>query len=111
MATIQELEERLDSFEASLLQMQRNMQPVTDRADTAYNGVQSLTPYTETKTAYIGDTSVTFTDIQKTAGNLSVFFDNDNIRANYIISRFMNSIIIEFLKPLEEVTEVTISIS
>lgn len=37
MTTIQDLEERLDAFEASLLQMAQNNVPVTERADTAYN--------------------------------------------------------------------------
>ena len=58
--TIQDLEERVDALYNSILQMQQNLNPVTEKADTAYNGVEQLTPYTETKTAYIGDTEVEF---------------------------------------------------
>ena len=37
MTTIEDLEERLNTFEASLLQMAQNGVPTTERADMAYN--------------------------------------------------------------------------
>lgn len=64
--------------------------------------VESITPYTETKTAYIGDTEVTFYDTPQ--GNLTVYFSYA-----YTVERMADRIIVSF-KELEEVTDVTISI-
>lgn len=64
--------------------------------------VDEVTPYTETKTAYIGDTEVTFYTEQ--AGNLTVFFDKP-----YMVERLADRITVSF-DELEEVTEITISI-
>jgi hypothetical protein len=64
--------------------------------------IESITPYKETKTAYIGDTDVTFyTDV---TGNLTVYFPYE-----YTVERLTDRIIITF-EPLEEVTDITISI-
>lgn len=64
--------------------------------------VNAITPYTETKTAYIGDTEVTFYDTPN--GNLTVYFPHE-----YTVERMADRIIVSF-KELEEVTDVTISI-
>lgn len=107
--TIQDLEERVDALYNSVLQMQANLNPVTERADTAYNGVQSLTPYTETKTAYIGDTEVVFTDV--VSGNLTVYVTDGNGNIpNYTVTK-AEYIKVTFNEPLESVATVTISIS
>ena len=103
--TIQDLEERVDALYNSVLQMQANLNPVTERADTAYNGVQSLTPYTETKTGYIGDRSIDFVSIPE--GNITVF----GIEQNYKMTKTGSYLFIEWETPLEEVTKITISIS
>lgn len=105
-----ELTQRLEKLEQSFFASRSREVDNTYRSEDALNKADALTPYTETKTAYIGDTEVAFTEVQGTTGNLSVFFDNDNIGADYTVSRFVNSIVIGFLKPLEEVTQVTISI-
>lgn len=64
--------------------------------------IEAITPYKETKTAYIGDTEVTFyTDV---TGNLTVYFPYE-----YTVERLTDRIIITF-EPLEEVTDITISI-
>jgi hypothetical protein len=64
--------------------------------------VDEITPYTETKTAYIGDTEITFyTDV---TGNLTVYFPYE-----YTVERLTDRITITF-EPLEEVTDITISI-
>lgn len=65
--------------------------------------VSDVTPYKETKTAYIGDTSVTFTDTPN--GNLTVYFPYE-----YTVERMADRITVSF-EELEEVTEITISIS
>lgn len=64
--------------------------------------IEAITPYTDTKTAYIGDAEVTFyTDV---TGNLTVYFPYE-----YTVERLTDRIIITF-EPLEEVTDITISI-
>lgn len=64
--------------------------------------VDNVTPYTETKTAYIGDKEITFYDVPK--GNVTVFFDEP-----YTLERVGDKITISF-EELQEVKEVTISI-
>ena len=66
------------------------------------NDISRITPHTYTKTAYIGDTDVIFENVEK--GNLTVYFDGE-----YAIEREGDRITISF-EPLEEVTEITISI-
>ena len=71
-------------------------------------GVSAVTPYTETKTAYIGDTEIVFDNVPD--GNLSVFIkDSEGGYTDFNVERSNNRIIVEFL-PLENITEVTISI-
>ena len=64
--------------------------------------VDEVTPYTETKQAYIGDTEVTFYDVPE--GNVTIFFDKP-----YTVERLADRITVSF-EELEEVTDVTISI-
>lgn len=71
-------------------------------SEWALKQVNAITPYTETKTAYIGDTDITFYDTP--AGNLTVYFPHE-----YTVERLSDRIIISF-EELEEVTDVTISI-
>lgn len=73
-----------------------------DHIDQLGKATEAITPYTDTKTAYIGDTEVTFyTDV---TGNLTVYFPYE-----YTVERLTDRIIITF-EPLEEVTDITISI-
>ena len=70
--------------------------------------VAKITPHTETKTAYIGDTEVEF-DVP-VEGNLSVFVkDTENNYPDFSIVRSGNKITVAF-EPLEYVTTITISI-
>lgn len=69
---------------------------------------ESLMPYTETKQAYIGDDSVTFTNVPQ--GNLTVYIsDNDGNYPNYSVERNSDTITVHF-EPVENMTSVTISI-
>jgi len=73
-------------------------------------GVANVTPYTETKTAYIGDTEAVFT--YSGAGCLSVYvMDNNGEVPAHSIKRTQDFIEVAFDEPLEEVTTVTISIN
>lgn len=105
MATIQELESRLNALEKAFLQAQKNQVPVTAKVDDTSNRVISITPYTDTKTAYYGDTSITFYDAPQ--GNVSVFFDGYN--GAYSVSRVENRLSVSF-DALDKQTQVTISI-
>lgn len=102
MSTIQQLEERLDSFEQSLLQIQKNLVPQTEKIDNTAVKVEQITPYTETKTAYIDDTFVVFTNVPD--GNLTIYFDKP-----YKVDREADRVTVRF-EALDEVTPITISI-
>lgn len=65
--------------------------------------ISNVTPYTETKTAYIGDTEVVF---QNKQGNLLIYTDKP---FPYSVDRNNDFIVVNF-EPLEEVSQITISI-
>lgn len=72
-------------------------------------GIGEVTPYTDTKTAYIGDTEVVFTGAK--SGNLSVFLaSEEGSETGYSLDRIGDMITVRFSEPIEYVTEVTISI-
>ena len=73
----------------------------TDTSRLLLNQIEAVTPHKETKTAYIGDTEVVFSN---QPGNLTVFFPYP-----YTVEREADRITVHF-DELEEVTEVTISI-
>lgn len=100
--TIQDLEERLNTFEKSLIQMAQNNTPLVTKVDDTSNKVEQITPYTETKTAYIDDTEVVFTNVPE--GNLTIYFSKP-----YTVVRDEDRLLISF-EALEEVTQITISI-
>jgi len=106
MATIEELEERLNTFEQSLIQMGINLTPTINKVDDTANKVVAITPYTETKTAYYGETLKTFYNVPQ--GNVAIFFDNFN--GEYSFERDEDRIYITFKEPLE-VTQTNITIS
>lgn len=105
---IQKLQIEVDSLRKALLQSQRNNSQIVSKTDDTSNKVKQITPTTYTKTAYIGDTEVEFEPSKD--GNVSVFFDksvgNYRVVKNYYARRMM----VIFDNPLEEVTEVTLSI-
>lgn len=100
------LESRLDSLQASFIQAQKNQVPVTAKTDDAVSGVERLTPYTETKTAYYLEKEKTFYDVPN--GNLTVYFDNYN--GSYSVSRIANRVTVSF-DTLTESTNITISVN
>ena len=70
--------------------------------DVVRKGVADVTPTTFTKTAYIDDSEVVFTNVP--SGNMTIFFDKP-----YTVTKSGSNVLISF-KPLEEVTTITISI-
>lgn len=75
---------------------------VVPHIDQLGKHVQTVTPYTETKTAYIYDTMVVFTKVP--SGNIAVYFNKP-----YTVERDADRVTVKF-EPLEEVTTITISI-
>lgn len=104
---VKRLENQLDNLNKAFLQAQRNQVPITAKVDDSANQVKAITPYTETKTAYIGDTEIVFSDVP--SGNISAFVKG--LEFSYQLVKNGNNIIVTFPSPLEEVTEITISIS
>lgn len=99
------LERQMKSLQTAYLQSQENEIPLRDKVDDTSNKVEQITPYTESKTAYYGDTSITFYDAPQ--GNVSVFFDGYN--GAYSVSRVENRLSVSF-GALDKQTQVTISI-
>lgn len=101
-----DIETRVTNLENMLASVMENISNNKFYTDADVNGVRKsvsdITPYTQTKTAYIDDTEIVFENVP--SGNLTVYFDG-----NYTIERENDRIIIMF-EPLEEVKEVTISI-
>lgn len=106
MISIEQRLSNLENLVHALSQKIDNNKYYTD-ADMQGNrqSISNVTPYTETKTAYIGDTEISFDNVP--SGNLSVFADNIS---EYRTDRVGSTLNIDFIKPLEEVTEITISI-
>lgn len=103
--TIEDLEERVNSLEDALTQMAENNVVKTGQIDDNSIRVKALTPYTETKRSYYGETEKVFYDAP--AGNTSVFFDNYN--GAYSVNRVDNRLIVSF-DALTQATNITISI-
>ena len=80
------------------------------RLDAYINSkIEDVTPYTDTQTAYIGDTEIVFEGVAE--GNLSVYVkDSEGNYPNYTVERMGDRVTVHF-EPLEYVTTVTISIS
>lgn len=102
-----DIETRLDNLEKlvnALIKRIDNDKYYAD-ADTAgiRQSVSDVTPYTESKTAYIDDTEVIFENVPE--GNISVFTE---ISAGY--QRIDNVVRVFWIEPLEEVTTITISV-
>ena len=108
MKTIEErvqiLEGTVQSLLDAFLTSQSNQVNTQGQIDDTSNKVENITPTTYTKTAYIGDTEVTFTDVP--SGNLTVFTDN---LIEYTMAKDNDRVTISF-EPLTEVTTITISI-
>ena len=93
----------LENLVNSLIEMMNNDLFYTDAdIEGVRQSVSEVTPYTETKTAYIADTFIVFTNVP--SGNLTVYFDKP-----YTVERDADRVTVKF-EPLEEVTTITISI-
>ena len=100
-----DLEKRVAQLEQMVLQMARTNVPIVSKLDDTSNKVEQITPYTETKTAYYGETEKTFYDVPD--GNVSVYFTDYD--GDYSVSRVSGRLTISF-DALTEQTDITISI-
>ncbi len=99
---VENLERQMRLLQNATIQAAKNAQPQTEKIDDTANKVTEITPWTASKTAYIGDSECTFLDCP--AGNLTVYFNG-----NYEVVRDGARITVYF-DELEEVIEITISI-
>jgi hypothetical protein len=109
MATIQELENRLNALEKAFLQAQKNQVPVTAKIDDTSNKVVALTPYTDSEIKYIGDDDAQFFNVPQ--GMLSVsIIDSEGNFIDYTLERVGDMVSVYFDEPLENMATVTISV-
>lgn len=101
---LSKLETQVKNLNASIIQMQKNQTPVTNKVDDTANKVVQMTPYTDMAMGYIDDTEVVFRNVPN--GNMSIFFDNPT---EYTYVRDGSTVVISF-EPLEQITVITISI-
>ena len=101
-----DIETRLDNLENLVNAIIKRMdkEKYYSDADTAgiRQSVSDVTPYTESKTAYIGDNEVFFENVPK--GNVTVYSE---VEAGI---QYAENGVRVFFEPLEEVTTITISV-
>ena len=100
---INKLKAQVGNLQSAFLQSQRNQVPITAKVDESANQIINLTPYTETKIGYYGETEKIFYDVPD--GNVTVFGLNE-----YSMNRIANMIVLTF-QPLLSNVNITISIS
>lgn len=81
---------------------------LNSRINSVSNNVASITPYTESKTAYIGDTEVIFTKAKDGIITSNCITENGN-QIDVSMELSNNEVAIKF-EPLEETATVSISI-
>ena len=103
------MEERIERLEKLVYALINKISIDKAYADADLAGVRKttndITPYTETKIGYYGESEKVFYDVP--AGNTSVFFDNYN--GSYSVNRVQNRLIVSF-DTLTDATNITISI-
>ena len=96
------LENKVSMLNTAFVSSQINQVPITAKVDETSNKVIQLTPYTETKVGYYGETEKTFYNVPE--GNVTVFGLKE-----YSLDRISDRLTITF-DALSEQTEITISI-
>lgn len=109
MATIEQLENRIDQLEQLVLQIAKGNVNTIGKVDDTSNRVTAITPYTETKTAYIGDYQVLFENTPQGILTVSAV-DSEGGFPAYVLEREGGIISVHFDNPLDYVTTVSISI-
>ena len=99
---VERLERLFENLQESFIQAQANQVINTAKTDDNTNKVNALTPYTETKTGYYGETEKTFYNVPD--GNVAVYGLTE-----YTMDRVANNITLTF-DALEKETNITVSI-
>lgn len=99
------IQTQIDSLNSAVSSLQETQIQHTENIVALNQEMSELTPYTETKTGYFGETEKTFYNVPE--GNVSVFFDNYN--GNYSTERIEDRLVVSF-DALEHETNITISI-
>ena len=102
---LSDIEKRVAQLEQLVLQIAKGNVNTIGKVDDTSNRVTAITPYTETKTAYYGESEKTFYDVPD--GNVSVYFTDYD--GDYSVSRVSGRLTISF-DTLTEQTDITISI-
>ena len=101
-----DIEARLDNLEKLVNALIKRIDNDKYYADADTQGIRKsvsdVTPYTESKTAYIDDTEVIFENVPK--GNVTVYSE---VEAGI---QYAENGVRVFFEPLEEVTTITISV-
>lgn len=106
------LETRVKNLENLVNSLSKKIDNNKYYTDADLNGtrqsISNITPYKQTKTAYIGDTEVIFNGVID--GNMTVYVkDSNGGYPNYTVERNADIVTVYF-EPLEYITDVTISI-
>lgn len=101
--------EVLETLVASIVETQnRKDTNISNEISASNASISNITPYTESKLAYIGDTACVFNNVKN--GNTTAFMVSDNgLGIPCTIARSGDSVVVSFEK-LEEVATVTISV-
>ena len=102
---VSKLEMEMKNLQQAFINMQRSQVTTVGRVDDTSNKVIAITPYTETKTAYYGESEKTFYNIPD--GNITVLFDNYN--GSYSVKRTIDRVTVSF-DTLTGATSITISV-
>lgn len=104
-----DIEKRLTNLENLVNGLIKNMNMHNGYVDADINGcrqgISEVTPWEDTKTAYIGDTEVVFNGVPK--GNMTVYADP--LMPSYTIAQDGDTVTVNF-DEREEVTTITLSI-
>ena len=99
---VEKLEKLYANLSDSFITAQKNQVVNTAKTDDNSNNIKTLTPYTETKIGYYGETEKTFYNVPD--GNVTVYGLSE-----YTMDRVSNNITLAF-DALTEQTNITISI-
>ena len=99
---VEKLEQLYANLSDSFIQAQKNQVVNTAKTDDNSNNIKTLTPYTETKIGYYGETEKTFYNVPD--GNVTVYGLTE-----YTMDRVANNITLTF-DALAKETNITISI-
>ena len=102
---VEKLEKLYANLSDSFITAQKNQVVNTAKTDDNSNNIKTLTPYTETKIGYFGETEKTFYNVPE--GNVTVYGLSD--KAFYTFYRIADRLVLTF-DALTEETNITISI-